>query len=181
MRLLPVSVCAILCVCACVSPVRVTKPGGDNAVVEFRQGGMTRVELLSVTDSSLYFIRDHAVTRAALADLSHVRIEGYSIRTQKYVALGLIGLVSTVICVDMAFHSAWHFAAVTAMLWVAGTSLLLRGEPQVDFRPPLDDTVRQQLSLYCRYPQGLTDAQWQELLRFYHQGGFLSPGDLPKP
>ncbi|MCX6842008.1 MAG: hypothetical protein NTX53_07005 [candidate division WOR-3 bacterium] len=181
MRLTTVILCAVLVVCACVSPVRVTKPGGDDAVVAFRQGGTARVELLAVSDSNLLFVRDNAVTRAALADISRVRVEGYSVRTNKYIALGCIGLVNTVICVDMAFHSAWHFAAVTAMLCVAGAHLLLRDEPRVDFRSPFDTGAREQLALYCRYPQGLTDEQWQELLRFYHQDAFLSSGDMPRP
>jgi hypothetical protein len=188
MRLTTVILCAVLVVCACVSPVRVSKPGGDDAVVAFRQGGAARVELLAVTDFDLFFVRDNAVTRTALADISRVRVEGYSTRTRKYTALWCIGLVSTVTCVDMAIHNiaynavyAMHFAAVTAMLCAAGTALLLRSEPQVDFRSPFDSGALEQLALYCRYPQGLTDAQWQELLRFYHQDTFLSPGDLPKP
>jgi hypothetical protein len=181
MRLKTVLLCGILVVCACVSPVRVTKPGGDNAVVVFRQGGSARVELLAVTDSSLFFLRDNAVMRTALADISRVRVAGYSVATGKYVALGAISIVNAAFCVWVMSRGIWQFVAATVPLWGLGTWWLLSDEPRVDFRSPFDTGAREQLALYCRYPQGLTDEQWQELLRFYDQDAFLSSGDMPRP
>lgn len=36
---------------------------------------------------------------------------------------------------------------------------------------------REKLALYCRYPQGLSDEQWQLLLREAGQSVFARPGD----
>jgi hypothetical protein len=170
-----------------LSPVQLTKPVGDNAVVTFRPGGKATVELLAVTDSSLFFVHHAAVTRAALADVSQVSVEGYGAnegygaRTGKWVALGCISLVNAAFCVDVIFHWAWYFALAAVPFWVAGTRLVMRDATQLDFRPSMDESAIAQLALYCRYPQGLTDAQWQELLSFYSQDTFLSPGDEPRP
>jgi len=173
--------CLLLLFCACVSPVQVTKPGGDTAVVTFGDGGKARVELLAVSDSSLTFIRENRVWKSALADISRIAVEGYSLRTGKYVATGCIGVVIAAACVDVIAHYAWYFAPVFASFYAAGTYLLFKDEPRVDFRAPFDADARQRFPLYCRYPQGLTDAQWQELLRFYHQDTFLSPDGTPRP
>ena len=187
MRSPTVLLCTVLVVCACVNPVQVTKPVGDNAVVTFRQGNKATVELLSVTDSSLFFVHHAAVTRAALSDISQVRVqgygtnEGYSARTAKWVPLGFTSLVNAAFCVDVIFHGAWYFALAAVPFWVAGTKLIMRDVTQIDFRPPMDDSAKAQLALYCRYPQGLTDEPWQELLRHHRQDAFLAPGDLSRP
>lgn len=176
-----VLLCALLSVFACVSPVREIKPGGDDAVVTFRNGGEGLVELLALSDSSPFFIRDDQVWQSALADVSRIRVKGYSERTGKDWAAGCTDLFIAVLCLDVIAHDAWYFAVAPASGCIVGTPVLFRDEPQVDLRPPLDATARQRLALYCRYPQGLTDAQWQELLGFYHQDTFLSSGDSLKP
>lgn len=181
MRLATAPLYAVLVVSACVSPVKVTKPGGDGAVVRFRQGGSTRVELLAVSDSNLLFVRDNAVTRAALVDISFVRVDGFGARTERRRALACFGVVNTPFCAVAACHSAWPFVAATAVLSLVGAGLLRRDEIQFDFRFPLDAGAREQLPLYGRYPQGLTDARWQELLGFYGQDDFVTPVRLSGP
>ena len=181
MRLATAPLYAVLVVSACVSPVKVTKPGGDGAVVRFRQGGSTRVELLAVSDSNLLFVRDNAVTRAALVDISFVRVDGFGARTERRRALACFGVVNTPFCAVAACHSAWPFVAATAALTVVGAKLLGREKLRFDFRSPFDTGARGQLALHCRYPQGLNDAQWRQLLGFYGQDDFVTPVRLSGP
>ncbi len=44
----------------------------------------------------------------------------------------------------------------------------------MDFSPEFDINDLEKLRLYCRYPQGLTQTQWNELLMSYGQEEFLS-------
>ena len=37
--------------------------------------------------------------------------------------------------------------------------------------------LKEKLSLYCRYPQGLNDEQWQKLLKEAGQTEFARPGN----
>lgn len=175
-------VCLLLLLCSCFSSVEVTKPGGDEAVVTLSDGDRVRVELLALTDTSLLYVRDNAVWRTGLADVCRVHVEGYSVRTNKMGAAVFISLLIGAVCIDMVLHTNyWYFAVPPAVGYAYGMPMLLGQNPKVDFSSPLDTSARQQLALYCRYPQGLTDGQWQELLHFYHQDAFLQPGDLPKP
>jgi hypothetical protein len=181
MRLATALLCAVFVVCACVIPAQVAKPSGDNAVVAFRQGDRARVELLAVTDSSLFFVYSATVSRAALTDVSQVHVAGYGARPGECVALGCVSLVNVVFCLDVIGHNAWYFALPIVPFWMAGAAWVRRDATRASFQSPMDKNAKAQLALHCRYPQGLTDAQWQELFGFYHQNDFTAPGDLPKP
>jgi hypothetical protein len=171
----------LLLSCACISTNRAIRPGGDAVRIILKNGARYHAELLAVTVADLYFLSDQHVWRSPLADSTRVRVEGYNLRTWKYVTLSAIGAVDAVIGLYSADICCLPFAFVPLPFLVGGAWWALRDEPRIDFRFPLTDSRMAQLALYCRYPQGLTDAQWQELLRFYHQDTFLSPGDLPKP
>jgi hypothetical protein len=53
------------------------------------------------------------------------------------------------------------------------------GEPETSFSSPFDEAKVRKLELYVRYPQGLTDQQWNSLLRFHGQRDFASLTILP--
>jgi hypothetical protein len=46
------------------------------------------------------------------------------------------------------------------------------GEPKVHFSSPFNKKELKKLRLYCRYPQGLTSDQAQQLLQHYKQDDF---------
>jgi hypothetical protein len=46
------------------------------------------------------------------------------------------------------------------------------GEQDVSFWFPLDETERERLRLFCRYPQGLSKDQWSTMLRHLGQEDF---------
>ena len=167
--------------CSCISTSQAVRPGGDDAVVTLNSGVSHHVELLAVTHGDLYFLHCQHVWRCPLADLSRVRVEGYNLRTAKYVALGTSGLVDAGISVAAIALNAWPLAPIPAALFLVGACISLTSGPRTGFSGPLTDSARARLALYCRYPQGLTEEQWVELLGFFHQDGFLVPGGVPKP
>ena len=163
--------------CACISTNKMVRPGGDTARIAMRDRTCGRAELLAVTPADLYYLRDERVCRAPLVDIISVHIEGRSLRTRKYVTLGVIGAADAALSAYSVFTGCWPFGVVATPVFVGGAWWALRDEPRVEFRAPLTDSAMAQLALYCRYPRSLADAQWQELLRFYHQDTFLSLGD----
>ena len=46
------------------------------------------------------------------------------------------------------------------------------GDPKVNFSSPFNDKNLDKLKLYCRYPQGLTEKQWIEVLSYNKQENF---------
>jgi hypothetical protein len=167
--------------CACISTNQMVRPGGDTARITMRDRTCCKAELLALTPVDLYYLRDLRVCCAPLADIISVHIEGYSLRTWKYVTLGVVGAADAVLGVCAANMCSLPFGFVPVPFLIGGAWWALRDEPRVEFRAPLTDSAIAQLAIYCRYPRSLADAQWQELLRFYHQDTFLSFSDSPKP
>ena len=176
-----VAVLLLLLGCACISSNQAIRPGGDEARIALKNGVRHNAELLAVTQTDIYFVSDQHVWRSPLADITSVHVEGYSLRTWKYVTLGVLGAADAALVWISFSNSTRDLAGVFSGLFVAGALWTLLDEPSVDFRPPLAEEAGAQLALYCRYPRSLADEQWQELLRFYHQDTFLSPGESPKP
>jgi hypothetical protein len=171
----------LLLSCACISTNRAIRPGGDSSKITLKDRMSLGAELLAVTTTDLYFVSNRQVWRTPLADVASVRVEGYGLQVQRYVTLGLYGAADVVLSAYLASVGCWQGPVLFIPLYLVGVASSLSGIPHISFQAPLDDGTRCQLALYCRYPRSLTDAQWQELLRFYHQDTFLSPGDLLKP
>lgn len=175
----PPAAALLLLFCACVSPVKVTKPGGDYAGLFFAQGTSYEVELLTVTDTSLLFATQGRVWQAPLTDVLRIHIQGYSLKTEKTAFLVGLGLADAFFVALMLKSGSPWLSPLLAGVMVGSVFWTMSGEPRVDFRPPLTPRDREQLALYCRYPQGLDGPQRQKLLKHYGQFGFLEHRDLP--
>jgi len=169
----------VLLLCGCVSTVNVNKPQGDRAGVELRQGPLGAVELLGVDDTFLYFDQSALLCRARLADVARVNVAGYSLKTDRAASavllIGYGGLMTAALAASMTV------VALLPAAWTAATGyFVLTGDRDLrtDFRSPFEPQDREQLRLYCRYPQGLTQDQWRELVRQHAQIDFLDPVPL---
>jgi hypothetical protein len=160
---------------ACISTKQAVRPGGDDAVVTFSSGASHRVELLAVTQDDLYCLRGQRVWRYPLADLSSVHVEGYSLRRRKLIPLGFAGVADAAIGAALIGLGVWPLAVLPAALFVVGAYTSLDSEPRTGFGGPLTDSARVRLALYCRYPRGLADRQWRELMNYCRQDEFLGP------
>ncbi len=165
-----------LLLAGCFSWVNVNKPQGDSAGLELVNGPVGPVELLAVDDTCLYFLQSTLLCRTRLADVARVSVQGYSLRRPRIgsaVALvGYGGLITAAVATS---------AGVVAILPAAWTALTVHfaltgdGSLRTEFRPQFEPRDVEQLRLYCRYPQELTQDQWRELFRYRGQTDFLRP------
>lgn len=167
--------------CTCISTNQAVRPGGDDARITLADRASLQGELLAVTQADLYFLSAQRVWRCPLTELRNVRIEGYDMKAGKYVILALFGVADATLTVFWASTGCWPMALPAIPLLAAGAWASLNSGPRSDHRFPLTESSRSQLALYCRYPRGSSDAQWQELLSFYHQDRFLQPGESSRP
>jgi hypothetical protein len=166
----------VLLLCSCASSVNVLKPEGETASIELYNSQAPVGEILAVSDSMLYFMYANKIN---VVDLSYVRkifVHGYSISpgTKMLAAIPPLFLEGLVMAVAFSEEApAWGYISIGAMvLTIYGIST---GNPKVSFSPPLKEKELKKLKLYCRYPQGLTLEQWNELLRLNGQEDFLRP------
>jgi hypothetical protein len=175
MRIIVVGLLALTCV-SCTATLNRQQPWGEKVRVT-STGNLTAhrdVELLAVDDSVLYFEEHNLVSCERWDHVQRVRILAYgSQRTLRWLcwiptlALGMSWFVS-------ANHPNNHGEAAEAAAATAFTGLIiyLTG-PHSTFGSPPSTRDQERLRLFARYPQGLTPAQWQDLLHAHGQTDFI--------
>jgi len=165
---------SILLFCSCVSMVKVRKPLGDRATLKLRNLEKHKVELLAISDSLLYVTDDKEISIAHFSDIRNVYIHGYRVHPGLKVltAIPALLLEATVMIVALDVgQNGWGLVSVIAM---AGTiDGFATGDPKVYFSFPAKNEEIEKLKLYCRYPQGLTDEQWERMLQHFKQKEFV--------
>jgi len=173
----------------CFSPVKMLKPYGDQARIRLISGTQFSGELLAVNDTALYFLAGksdtgltpNAVVRLSIPEVDRVHVNDYSLQSR--IGLAMVAAVALDGLTIYAFRSGslgWPLYVFAAAVPVA-VAAYFWGNPKVDFKPPRGPAERAGLKSYCRYPQGLTGAQWQVLLQDQHQSDFLTPPGPHRP
>jgi hypothetical protein len=167
----------MLCViifCTCTSSVRVLKASGETAILTLNNDTQYVGELITVTDTTLFFNYLGTIFQVPFSEVKNVYVKGYSLKGQKVGATVLLMLIDgTIVVLGITSGNLWWSFAFGALIPL--TLITFRtSDPKVDFSPSLTDNDLEQLRLYCRYPQGLAQEQWEDLLSYYQQDDFKS-------
>lgn len=165
--------------CSCTSPVNVLKPFGESASLRHIDARY-RGELIAVNDSMLVLEYNAKLYAVPLSEAKHVYIHDYSLKNIKTVPMVLVtGINIVLLGHEIASEDGGPPGIIIfGLLTYLGANSISSGDPKVDFSPPLGEKDLKKLKLYSRYPQGLTQQQWRELLQHYGQKDFqrLTPG-----
>jgi hypothetical protein len=136
-----------------------------------------KVELLVVSDSVLHVVQGGRISIVHLSDVENVYVHGYRLSGPQMMLgaaplLFLEGMVAYVTFSEGWFRWCGMFSAILIPLTIH-TFARGSGEPETSFSSPFDEAKVRKLKLYVRYPQGLTDQQWNSLLRFHGQRDFV--------
>jgi hypothetical protein len=160
--------CCVVFIFAYTSSVNILKPQGENVSFRLTDGQNITGELLTVDDSVIFNGSDGLLYKIQKGKISNIHLFDYSLQKKKMVSMIPTILVSGGLAI-LGFH--WDSPAQRVIL---GASALLQiaaifsGDPKVNFSSPFLD----KLKLYCRYPQGLTEEQWEDILRYNKQDDF---------
>jgi|GEM_PF-1354865 len=169
-----ISLLAMLLLSGCISSVKVMKTAGDDAVVILKKIHSYNAELITVSDSAIFYEHQGKIHYTTYADLKLVLIKGYS--PNLYPIIGFFIIPDLIAGRAFISDDEASLRQIGMMaLFHAGltTAILIIQSDKDTFSPATSLKEREQLKLYCRYPQGLTDEQWKELLRIDGQEGFL--------
>ena len=160
--------------CACASTVNVLKPSGETATVTFRNSSKYQVEVLAISDSTIYVREESRIGTIRLSSVKKVRIHGYRTSPGLKTLSAIPALLIETIVLSAAKSVGQTGWVVISGLTIAGTVYAFStGDPKVDFSAPLKESDVENLRLYCRYPQGLSDGQWSLLLKHHNQESFI--------
>ena len=169
----------LVLVCSCaIGTVKVTKPYGETAIITLRNTEKLKGELLAISDTLLYYYMPNKLYITRIVDIKKIFILEYTNRRSLKMcaiipSLAIEGCVAVVaFSVD---QSCWGYISIVTMVVTALS--ITGGNPQVDFELPVKENDEgndmEKLRLYCRYPQGLSDKQWEELIYYSDQEGFI--------
>ena len=154
---------------SCVSPVKVMKPEGDKAIIVVDNYREYRAELLAVNDTSLIFDNSGRLYSIGWDQVKSVSVIGYNPR---FYALPGFYIITDLIA-GPALLQIYPPIGVLAFVHAGCIMMSLYDQSQHSFfKPGSLAKDRERLKPYCRYPQGLTEPQWREVLTVYEQEGF---------
>jgi len=155
--------------------VKVDQPTGGNATIVDREYDEFNAEILSLDSTYLYFQLENSLYQMDLKKIRKITVLGYSLKSEKVAALFPLMLLDVLLATaaysdDLLFEN-WVGNLAVAHATASLVSIFL-GNPKVTFKPPLKEQDSNKLRLYCRYPQGLSEEQWLEILVYYRQKDF---------
>jgi hypothetical protein len=173
--------CAVLPLfCACIGgSVGTLKPTGEQASVLLRDEREMKGELLCLGDTSLCMIADGRIVHLPLASIEEIQVPDFDNRDTK-AAAGL-----PMILLDILMMGSFSGNGEKTGPILFGASALLLGysiatrSPNSLFSRPFDGETLERLSLFCRYPAGLTGEQWQTLSGHGSSGSTGPPSSNP--
>lgn len=168
---------AFLCTCVRKAIVDQPKMWGDEVTLNFRNWTMHDVELLAISGDSLYCLDNvsYEIAVVQFSDLRSVYIHDYTIRPELRAVAATPSVLTELITLYALLAGQEHgLVTGLVMLATAGTIYgFSTTTPKVRYQFPIREKHIEKLKLYCRYPQGLTDEQWKELLGYHNQEDFV--------
>lgn len=155
--------CAVLPLfCACIGgSIGTLKPTGEQASVLLCDEREMEGELLCIADSSLCLMAGGQIVRLPFSSIEEISVPDFDNRETKAAA----GLPMILLDILMLGSSNGNHNKSVSLLF--GASALMLGysmatrSPNSLFSRPFDAETLERLSLFCRYPAGLTGEQWQ--------------------
>jgi len=163
--------------CGSAPAVVRTDPGGEPVRLLLASGAQFNGELLAVNPDALFLAGSRGgMFEVPLADVRSVVVGRFQ-ATEKRLALLVVGTATAVLGLALWNDPEDDFKQFGRVSFLLGAGGLYKAAQQPGrFRAPLDAAAVNRLRLHSRYPQGLTELQWQALLAGSGQEGFRAVG-----
>jgi len=172
-KYLSILLCIVL-IFSCTSSVKVLKSHGENISIVFMDKGKYEGELLAIDDDMLFYESDGLLYKIKQENVAKIYVADYSLKNKK-IATMLPTMLSSGLLAIIGFkgddpeHKV--VLVIAALLPIPAFFL---GDPKVNFSTPFESDDLKKLKLYSRYPPGLTEEQWDQVLEYNNQDSFKS-------
>lgn len=155
---------------SCTPSGYMPSPFGDVAEITLQSNRILSGELLTVTDSMIYVLNNKNIFAIKNNKMKEVYFEKYK-DDNSWVTGVLLGEVLPAVVISiMAGSYSDGFAPVFAVSMipaVISTSMFILTSPKTAYDDLQDRQGIYELNKFARYPGGLTDRQFKDILKFY--------------
>lgn len=155
---------------SCTPSGYMPSPFGDIAEIRLQRDRIFTGELLTVTDSIIYVLNNKNIFAIRNNKMSEVYFEKYKDDNSWIIGV-LLGEVLPAVAISIVAGSySDGFAPVLAVSLVpavVSTSLFILTSPKTSYDDLQERQGIYELNKFARYPGGLTDRQFKDLLNFY--------------
>jgi len=160
--------------CSCTSSVHILKPQGESATFTFTNSSKYQVEMLAISDSTIFVKYENKICSVKLKDVNKIYIRGYRVSPSLKILTAIPLILIEGIVMFVAFDVEQHGWGVISGATMAGTIYGFEtGDPKTKFSVPFNESEIEKLKLFCRYPQNLGSERWKILLQHFNQDDFL--------
>jgi hypothetical protein len=171
-RIIFVSLLAFCCL-SCTVTLNRQRPLGERVRISMRDGvpDYAEAELLAINDSVIYCEDQFGIACEPWNRVQSMRVLAYS----SHNSLRWVAWMPTLALGIGWFASTRGGESIDALLLTSVSGLIMyTTTPRSGFRSPPSAKSLEFFRAFARYPQGLTDSQWQELLHSRGQESFKS-------
>ena len=127
-----------------------------------------------MTNSTIIVKHDGKIKEASLAEVIKIEIHDYRIDPASKILWAIPPVLLEGVIMLVAFDVEQPLWGLISGFAIAGTIYgFSTGDPKTTFVSPFTDGYLENLRLYCRYPQNLTDEGWKNLLEHFQQDDFI--------
>jgi hypothetical protein len=148
---------------SCINSFRVVDSPQPNCRVKFTDGSfLYNCELIAAADTGIVLKKYNIIYMVKFDEMYDLKINGICNRDAKIIMLTPIVFFDGLFAVLTS--QVPEIAACFVIHGVGAYTSMALDVPKTQFTPPLTEKHLDQLKLYARYPQGLTEEQLKELL-----------------
>lgn len=162
----------IVLILSCTSSVKFLKPHGENISIKFIDGGKLKGELLALDDDMLFCESDGLLYKIKEENVSKIYVADYSLKNKKIITMLPPMLVCGMFAIIGFTGDDPEHKVILGIAALLPIPTFFFGDPKVDFSTPFEGDDLEKLKLYSRYPQGLTEEQWEQVLKYCDQDTF---------
>lgn len=162
--------------CSCTPSGYLASEYGDEAGITMKMNRELKAELLAVTDTMIYVLKDKTIIAISNKNLKEINFKKYEDDYSWVMGVVLYEVLPSVLLTSLASgmdSQAGTTFAISIIPAVVTTTLFLFTSAKSSFYNFKDVSDVFELKKFSRYPGGITERQMQSLLNFYGQDGCI--------
>ena len=148
---------------SCISNYKVTDPGGVNSKIVMSTKYSIKAELLFLSEDTLFAYSKGTLYGIHLNNIK--KIQGYDLEADGRNTILILSGISGLVLTSQLEQVGWQIPMIGLSLF--GIFQGIDGTHRTRIKQPFSLKQKQKISLYCRYPQGLTREQYNFLMTEY--------------